>query len=266
LPFLGWAMRAWAAEPAKPADSARATEASPRPAPAPPPRTVTVFAPPSLQNALKEVSAALAKSGGPQIAFTFASPAILSRQIVQGTLADVFISSDPVAMEELAKRALIQAASRHDILSNRLALIAPKDSLIHLKIAPWFPLLQALGGGKLAMADALEPAGVYGQAALSSLNVWTQVQSQVLRADSVRSALNLVARGEAPLAIVYDTDALAEPAVRIVDIFPETSHPAILYAIAETRAAAPGAGEVQRFIEGPEARAIFERYGFKRLP
>jgi molybdate transport system substrate-binding protein len=268
LPIFGGAIfgktgKAWAEEPGKPADAARPTDAA-RSAPAL--RTVTVFAPPSLQNALKEIAAALAKSGGPPIAFTFANTAVLSRQIVQGTLADIFVSSDARAMDELAKRALIQPASRRDILSNRLALIARKESPIRLQIAPWFPLLQALGGSKLAMADNLEPAGADGQAALTALNVWTQVQSQVVRADSVRSALGLVTLGEAPLAIVYETDALAEPAVRIVDLFPETSHPQIVYPIALTRAATPGAGEVLTFIEGPQARAIFERYGFKRLP
>jgi len=227
---------------------------------------VTVFAAASLQNAMKEVGAAFTKSGGAPVVFSFAGSSVLARQIEQGAPAEVFVSADPDWMNDVEKHGLIQPGARKDILTNHLALVAPKTSAVHLSIAPWFPLLQALGGGKLAMADTLEPAGVYGQAALSTLNVWTQVQSQVVRANSGRSALDMVARGEAPLAIVYDTDALAEPLVRIVDLFPETTHPAILFSIALTRAAAPGAAEALRFIEGPEARAIFEHDGFKRLP
>ena len=230
------------------------------------PRTVTVFAAASLQNVMKDIGAAYAKVSPTPITFSFAGSSALARQIEQGAPADVFISADPDWMTDADKHGFIQPTTRKDLLTNHLALVAPKDSDIHLKIAPWFPLLQALGGGKLAMADVAVPAGIYGKAALINLNVWTQVESQVARAENVRGALNFVARGEAPLGIVYDTDALVEPAVRIVDLFPDSSHPPILYPAALTKAAGPGSAEFLHYVEGPEAKAIFEHYGFKRLP
>jgi molybdate transport system substrate-binding protein len=230
------------------------------------PRPLTVFAAASLQNAMKDIGAAFAKAGGASVVFSFGGSSTLARQIEQGAPADVFVSADPDWMNDVQKHGLIQPQTRKDILTNHLALIAPKDSTIRLKIAPWFPLLQALGGGKLAMADVTVPAGLYGKAALESLKVWSQVEGQVARAENVRGALNFVARGEAPLGIVYDTDALIEPGVKIVGLFPDDSHPPILYPIALTKGAGSGAEAFLRFVEGPEAKAIFERYGFRRLP
>lgn len=230
------------------------------------PRPVTVFAAASLQNAMKDIGAAYQKAGGAPVTFSFGGSSTLARQIEQGAPADLFVSADPDWMNDVEKHGLIQPATRKDILTNHLALVAPKDSTIHLKIAPWFPLLQALGGGKLAMADATVPAGIYGKAALENLKVWSQVEGQVARAENVRGALNFVARGEAPLGIVYDTDAMIEPGVKIVGLFPDDSHPPILYPITLTNGAGPGSAEFLRFVEGPEAKAIFERYGFRRLP
>jgi molybdate transport system substrate-binding protein len=230
------------------------------------PRPVTVFAAASLQNVMKDIGAAFAKAGGAPITFNFAGSSTLARQIEEGAPADLFVSADPDWMNEVQKRGLIQLSTRKDILTNHLALVATKDSTLRLKIAPWFPLLQALGGGKLAMADVTVPAGLYGKAALESLKVWSQVEGQVARAENVRGALNFVARGEAPLGIVYDTDAMIEPGVKIVGLFPDDSHPPILYPIALTKGAGPGAEALLRFVEGPEAKAIFEHYGFRRLP
>jgi molybdate transport system substrate-binding protein len=230
------------------------------------PRPVTVFAAASLQNVMKEIGAAYAKAGGAPVTFSFAGSSTLARQIEQGAPADLFVSADPDWMNDVEKHGLIQPGTRKDILTNHLALVAPKDSPIKLKIAPWFPLLQALGGGKLAMADVAVPAGIYGKAALENLKVWSQVEGQVARAENVRGALNFVARGEAPLGIVYDTDAMVEPGVRIVGLFPDDSHPPIVYPAALVKGAGPGADAFLRFVEGPEAKAIFERYGFRRLP
>ncbi len=231
-----------------------------------PPPPVTVFAAASLQNVMKDIGAAYTKGSGAPVTFSFAGSSTLARQIEQGAPADLFVSADPDWMNDVEKRGLVQPAKRKDILTNHLALVAPKDSTIRLKIAPWFPLLEALGGGKLAMADVTVPAGIYGKAALENLKVWSQVEGQVARAENVRGALNFVARGEAPLGIVYDTDAMIEPGVRIVGLFPDDSHPPILYPAALLKGAAPGAAEFLRFVEGPEAKAIFEHYGFRRLP
>ena len=230
------------------------------------PKPILVFAAASLENALKDVAVAFAKSTGQGVTTSFAGSSTLGRQIDEGAPAEVFISADEQWMNEVEKHGLVQPGTRRDLLTNHLALIAPRDSTVHLKIAPWFPLLQALGGGRLAMADPAVPAGVYGQAALTKLGVWSQIAGQVARADNVRGALNFVARGEAPLGIVYDTDAMVEPGVRVVDLFPDDTHPPILYPAALLKGATPAAAAFLTFLEGPEAKAVFERYGFRRLP
>ena len=230
-----------------------------------PQRPLTVFAAASLQNALKDIGAAFSKAGGPQVIFNFAGSSILARQIEQGAPADVFVSADVQWMDDVDRRGLIQNGTRFDWLTNHLALIAAKSSTVRLKVAPGFPLLQALGGQKLAMAGETVPAGLYGEAALTQLHVWSQVQGQVARADNVRGALNFVAHGEAPLGIVYDTDAMVEPLVRIVDLFPDASHPPIVYPAAQIKAAGPNTAAFMRFMQSPEARRILERYGFRRL-
>jgi molybdate transport system substrate-binding protein len=229
-------------------------------------KPITVFAAASLQNSMKDVGAAFTKASGQPLVFNFAGSSTLARQIDEGAPADAFVSADVQWMDDVEKHGLINPATRRNLLTNHLALVAPKESPVRLKIAPWFPLLQALGGGKLAMAAPSVPAGLYGEASLRSLHVWDQVAGQVARGENVRGALNFVARGEAPLGIVYDTDAMVEPGVRIVDLFPDDSHPPIVYPAALTKGAGPGAEAFFRFLTGPEARTIFERYGFKRLP
>jgi molybdate transport system substrate-binding protein len=229
------------------------------------PKPILVFAAASLENALRDVATAFTKSTGQGVTTSFAGSSTLGRQIDEGAPAAVFISADEQWMNAVETHGLVQLGTRRDLLTNHLALIAPKDSTVHLKIAPWFPLLQALGGGRLAMADPAVPAGAYGQAALTKLGVWSQVAGQVARADNVRGALNFVARGEAPLGIVYDTDAMVEPNVRTVALFPDDTHPPILYPAALLKGAPPAAAGFLRFLEGPEAKAIFERYGFRRL-
>ena len=229
-------------------------------------KPVLVFAAASLQNALKDVAVAFTKATGQVVTMSFGGSSLLARQIDEGAPAEVFISADPDWMNDVEKHGLAQTGTRHDLLTNHLALVAPKDSPVRLRVAPWFPLLQALGGGKLAMADPSVPAGIYGEASLKKLNVWSQVAGQVVRAENVRGALNFVARGEAPLGIVYDTDAMVEPAVRIVGLFPDDSHPPILYPAALLKGATPGADAFLKYLLGSEAKAVFERYGFHRLP
>jgi molybdate transport system substrate-binding protein len=149
------------------------------------------------------------------------------------------------------------------LLTNRLVLIAPTDSETRIAIAPKFALVAALGDGRLAMGDPDSvPAGKYGRAALLSLGVWNQVADRIVRADNVRAALAFVARGEAPLGIVYETDARVETNVRVVDAFPESSHPPIVYPAAIIAGAGEGAEPFLDYARGAVARAVFEKYGF----
>ena len=224
---------------------------------------VTVFAAASLTDSLKSVADAYQARTGNKIALSFGASSTLARQIEQGATADLFFSADTDWMDYLQKAGLIAEASRKDLLGNRLALIAAGNSATSLKIAPHFDLAAALGDGRLALADPTSvPAGKYGKAALMALGVWDSVASKIAPAENVRVALQYVAHGEAPFGIVYATDAKAEPQVRVVGVFPQTSHPPIIYPVALTKTASPQARSFLAFLEGAEARTIFVKAGF----
>jgi molybdate transport system substrate-binding protein len=229
-------------------------------------RAIIVFGASSLTNALQDLGDAYTKSTSIPVKFSFAASSALARQIENGAPADVFFSADVDWMDYLQARNLIQIKSRRDIVGNRLVLIAPLSSDIKLKIEPHFPLATALGNGRLATGDPDSvPVGRYAQAALTQLGVWKDLADRVVRAENVRSALAFVDRGEAPLGIVYETDALIDRNVRVVDMFPATSHPPIVYPIALTSNAQPAAAKFVTFLESPAADAVFKAYGFVPL-
>lgn len=229
-------------------------------------RVLTVFAAASLTNVMEDIGKAYTAQTQVPVRFSFAASSALARQIESGAPADVFASADQEWMDYLASRKLIQPATRRDIVTNALVLVAPADSKTQLKIVPGFDLSGALGAnGRLATGDpASVPVGKYARAALTKLGVWNSIESRLIPADNVRTALNFVARGEAPLGIVYATDARVDAKVRVVDVFPADSHERISYPAAATSTAAPEAQEFVRFLGGDAARAIFERAGFTR--
>jgi len=231
---------------------------------APPPEDkLLVLAAASLTNALNDVGGAYARTSGQPVKFSFAASSALARQIEAGAHADVFISADTDWMDYLQKRNLIDSSTRRDIAAGELVLIAPAASKVQLRIAPGFDLASALGTGRLAMGDPDSvPAGRYGQAALTSLQAWSSVSGRVARAENVRAALELVARGEAPLGIVYRTDALVEPRVRTVGVFPPSSHAPIVYPAAATSGAGAGARRFLTYLSSPSAQDILRHYGF----
>ncbi len=225
--------------------------------------TLTVFGAASLTNVLQDLGDAFTQETSIAVKFSFAASSTLARQIENGAPADIFLSADSDWMNYLQARHLIQDATRHDIVGNRLVLIAPADSTVQLKIGPNFALAAALGQGRLATGDpAAVPVGRYAQAALTKLGVWKDVEDRIVRADSVRAALTFVDRGEAPLGIVYETDALVDKKVRVIDVFPADSHPPIIYPMALTRVAQPGSAKFAAFIASPAAAQIFKSYGF----
>jgi molybdate transport system substrate-binding protein len=229
---------------------------------------VVILAAASLKNALDEASAAWARDTGKRIKISYAASSALARQIEGGIPADVFISADVPWMDYVAERKLIKPTSRSNFLGNQIVLIASKDSKIDLKIDRGFDLRGALGiGGRLAMGSVeAVPAGRYGKAALEYLGVWASVSDRVAQAENVRMALTLVSRGEAPLGIVYKTDAASDPAVRIVGIFPADSHPAIIYPMALLASSKnPQAQAVVDYLKAPAARPFFEKQGFSVL-
>ena len=230
-------------------------------------KPVLVFAAASLKNALDQIAAAWRQETGNQATISYAASSTLAKQIENAAPADLFISADEEWMDYLQQRNLIDPKTRIDLLGNKLVLIAPQDSQVTTTIAPGFPLAQLLGGGKLAMADPNSvPAGKYGKAALTKLGVWPSVEGQVAAAENVRAALFFVARGEAPLGIVYQTDAAAEPGVKIVAAFPADTHPPIVYPMALIAGSQnPDAATLALYLRGGASRALFEAQGFTVL-
>lgn len=229
-----------------------------------------VLAAASLQESLSKVADRWAAKGHPRPVLSFAASSALARQIENGAPADLFLSADEEWMDHVAAApgrpgGWLRPGTRVNLLTNRLALIAPAGSRVRLTIAPGFALAAALGpNGRLATGQVnAVPAGKYARQALMAMKVWPAVEGRIAGADSVRTALALVARGEAPLGIVYATDALAEPKVRVVGIFPPASHVRIIYPLAMLAGSAnPDAEGFRRFLMSGEARAIFQIYGF----
>ena len=228
---------------------------------------VLVFAAASLKNALDDAVAAFEKAGGDKVRVSYGASSALARQIEAAAPADMFVSADLDWMDYVQKRSLIQTQTRKELLGNRLVMVEPATSTPKVDIAPNFPLAKLLGGGRLAMADPdAVPAGKYGKAALQKLGVWSSVEGKLARAENVRAALLFVARGEAPLGIVYATDAAAEKDVKIAGVFPENTHPPIVYPIALTsRSKNPAAAKFLAFLESPAAKPLFEKQGFTVL-
>ena len=229
---------------------------------------ILVFAAASLKNALDDAAAAYEHQGGEHIAVSYAASSALARQLDNAAPADIFISADLAWMDYLAGMRLLRGGTRSHLVGNRLVLIAPAASKIVVEIKPGFPLARLLGDHRLAVADPdAVPAGKYAKAALEKLGVWDQVAGKLARAENVRAALFLVARQEAPLGIVYATDAAAEPAVRIVAAFPSGSVPPIIYPIALTTTSKnPDAAKFLAFLESPAAKPFFTKQGFSVVP
>jgi len=228
--------------------------------------SITVFAAASLTNVLQELGDGFTKDASIPVRFSFAASSALARQIENGSRADMFFSADLEWMDYLESRKLIQPATRRDVVRNQLVLIAPADSKIVLKIQPHFALAATLGKGRLATGDPDSvPVGRYAHEALANLGVWDEVSARLVRADSVRSALAFVDRGEAALGIVYTTDALIDKKVRVVDTFPAATHTPIVYPVALTIGAKPDAAKFLAYIRGPEGSAAFQHYGFTPL-
>jgi molybdate transport system substrate-binding protein len=228
---------------------------------------LVVFAAASLTDSLQQATDEYTAASGNKVKLSFAASSALAKQIQNGAGADVFLAADQEWMDYLAAKDLIRQNSRQNLLGNRLVLIAPADSKVALRLGPGAKLLDALGAqGRLATGEpSTVPAGKYAQAALTSLGIWAQLEPRLARAENVRAALSYVARGEAPLGIVYATDAAVEPKVRIVDTFAEATHPAITYPMAATKAASAAAAGYLKFLQGPAAAAIFSKAGFTVL-
>ena len=229
-------------------------------------RSLLVFAAASLKNAMDEVVAAYEADHDVDIDVSYAGSSTLARQIERGAPADVFVSANRDWVDRLQADGRLKNASRLDVLANALVLVAPRDSDIDLRVAPDFPIAERLADDYLAMAhtDAV-PAGIYGRQALQALGVWSDLAGRIAQTEDVRGALALVARGEAPLGVVYASDAVAEDDVRVIDVFPDDSHEPIVYPAAVVAAsAAESAPAFVEFLNGDTAGRVFRDWGFKR--
>lgn len=197
---------------------------------------VTVFAAASLKTALDAATKDWTDQSGNAARITYAGSSALARQIEHGAPADLFVSANVTWMDHLEEKGLIEPASRRDLVGNSLVLIAPKASAQSLSISSALDLVSALDGGRLAVANtAAVPAGLYARQALTTLGIWEPIEPRLAQAQDVRAALALVTRAEAPLGIVYATDAHAEAGVKVLDTFPATSHDPIIYPAALIR-------------------------------
>jgi len=228
-------------------------------------KKIIVFAAASLKNALDDVDAAFTKQSGTNVIVSYDASSALMKQIENGAPADVFVSADLKWMEYGSERKLIKDDTRFNLLGNELVLIAGKDSPIgNVTIGPGFNLAKLAGDGRIATGDVRAvPVGIYAQAALEKLGVWSAVEPKMAMTTNVRAALALVARGEAPLGIVYSTDAKVEPNVKIIGVFPEDSHPPIIYPVAATVNANADTASYLAFLRSLTAKSIFEGYGFR---
>ena len=229
---------------------------------------ITVFAAASLKNALDDANAAFTKATGVKVTASYAASSALARQIEQGAPADIFISADLQWMDYVGERKLIKPDTRVNLLGNKLVLIAPADSKIaKVTIGQGFDIARLAGSDRIAVADVnAVPAGRYAKAALEKLGAWAAAGPKLAQAENVRAALAFVARDETPIGIVYETDAKAEPKVKVIGAFPDSSYPPVTYPVAETvtttKQAVP---QYLHFLRSPAAKAIFEKYGFSFL-
>lgn len=230
-------------------------------------KTLTVFAAASMKNALDDIDGAYTAKTGVRIVASYAASSALAKQIEQGAPADIFVSADTDWMDYAIARKNINEPTRINLLGNSIVLIAPKDSKIdHVTIGPGFDLAKLAGDGKIATGDVRAvPVGKYAKAALQKLGAWQAAEPKFAMAESVRAALTLVARGEAPLGIVYSTDAKVEPGVKIVGSFPADSYPPVVYPVAATANAKSEAADYLAFMRSSAAKTAFEKYGFTFL-
>jgi molybdate transport system substrate-binding protein len=229
--------------------------------------SVNVFAAASLKTALDDAAKLWKTQSGKDIVATYGSTGTLAKQIAEAAPADIFISADLAWMDDVAKKNLIKPKSRKNLVGNTLVLVAADGSDLKIELAKDSNLAAALGSEKLAVGDVKSvPAGKYAKAALENLGLWANVEPNLVMQENVRSALALVARGEAKLGIVYGSDAVVESKVQVIANFPDASHAPIVYPAALIAASTnPDAQPFLTFLFSREAQLIFKANGFTLL-
>lgn len=225
---------------------------------------ILVFAAASLKETLEEAGKSFTTDTGTEVKFSFAASSALTKQIKAGAPADLFASADLKWMDYLEEKKQIRAETRKNLIGNRLVIIAPQTSALKSLDLTENAFAKTLGDGKLATGEVNSvPAGIYAKSALQNLSLWKLVEPKLAQADNVRGALAFVARNEAPLGIVYETDARVEPQVKIIARFPADSHAPIIYPFTVTaQSKNPEAERFFNYLASSAAKAIFEKAGF----
>lgn len=230
---------------------------------------ITVFAAASMKTALDAIGASYAKETGRKVVFSYAASGALAKQIAEGAPADIFVSADQKWMDHVAKLDAIDTATRRVIAGNALVLIAPADSAATITLTQGADIAGLLGDGRLAIGEPRSvPAGAYAVEALKKLGMYSAVEARFAPAESVRAALALVATGEAPLGIVYATDAKAEPEVKVVATFTADTHAPIVYPAAVTKAASDPAAAAAflDYVTTEPGQELLRAQGFSPAP
>jgi molybdate transport system substrate-binding protein len=231
--------------------------------------SITVSAAISLKDALDELGPIFQlqqhrKNGGngTAVTYNYGGSGTLARQIEQGAPVDVFFSAAEKQMDELATQSLIDADSRRDLVGNALVLIAPAQAAMNLHS---FQDLTGPAVKNIALGEtSTVPAGMYAQQTLEHLGLFAALQKKVVYAKDVRAVLTYVETGNADAGLVYQTDANTSKKIRVIAIAPPDSHDPILYPVAVLRDSKnkPAARAFVEFLQGADARAVFQKYGF----
>jgi molybdate transport system substrate-binding protein len=226
---------------------------------------VTVYAAASLTNAINDLDAIYEQKNKVKVKTSYASSSTLAKQIEAGAPADVFVSADVQWMDYLQSKQLVAESDRMNLLGNRLVLITPKDRPIKIKMDQKFDPSKVIQG-KLCTGDTKSvPVGKYAKQALTSLGWWKMVESRLVETEDVRAALNFVARGECQVGIVYATDAAISKDVVVAGVFPENTHPPIIYPVGLIKKNAASV-KFYQFLQTGQAKTVFKKYGFSALP
>jgi len=223
---------------------------------------VHVFAAASLTDVMRAIAAKYEPISGDKLVFNFEGSNVLALQVMHGAPADLFFSADEAQMDRLAQAGALDAASRKDVLRNRLVAVVSKESPLQIKS----PVdLTSPDIKHLALADPRSvPAGVYAKAYLEKAGLWEKIEPRVIPTQNVRAALAAVESGNVDAGVVYQTDAKISKKVHVAFVFPDTAGISISYpaAVLHDAAQPEAARKFLTYLEGPEASAIFSSYGF----
>ncbi len=224
---------------------------------------VRVFAAASLTNALSDIAVQWQKHGHPLPSLAYGASSALAKQIEAGAPADLFASADLAWMDYLDGRGRIESATRANLVGNKLVLIAPRGRRFAVEMKSGFDIGKAFKGKLCTGEPGVVPVGIYAKQSLEALGWWTVLQSRIVGADDVRTALTFVERGECAAGIVYASDAAITDKVEVVEHFPADTHKPIVYPFALVKNARPGAAAFLEYLKtSPETRTVFLRYGF----